>query len=433
MQPLAVALFACGLPLTASAQEEGGLRVGLTYSERLLRDEDDTSLRSDLGLELSAQTRRQKLAFALSGRLDKPFDDGLKGRWEDPRLSLSYGLESRQSALDFDVRYNRSDINSLVDIGTLTNPTLVLDEGMRETLSTRLGLEFGREAPFGGRLSLGYAETNYLDTISPTLLDSVTRDGALTLRFEIDPRIIARTTFSISDQDRDGGVDVRTEKISAGAALLITQSLSADVEIGWTRVTRSGGVPRSTSDGLTYGLALQQEVPNGDYRLGLSSDINENGRRTTLRVDRSMELRDGALSFGVGLSRNNTGSTSPLYALSYSKDLPRGSLTADLQQSYNTSSTGAETRNTRAELKLQQDLTLRDQLNTTLALRETETEGTSGSTRRLDLGFDYTRALTGDWSLIGGWTHSRRTAASGRVDIDDTLFIGLKTALEWRP
>ena len=105
----------------------------------------------------------------------------------------------------------------------------------------------GRAARFGATLSLGYAQTDYFDTTSTTVLDSDTVDGSLRLRVEIDPRITGRAALTLSDLNRDGGTDVRRETFSVGAALAVTPVLDAEIDIGTTRVTQSGAVPRKVT------------------------------------------------------------------------------------------------------------------------------------------------------------------------------------------
>jgi len=217
------------------SEDDSGLALTLSYTEQLLWDDGDASARSDLGLSLTSETRTQRLAFSLDAGLEKTASNGLRGSWEDPTARFSYALERRNSALSFDASYRRNDVDSLVFSEDLGDGTLVLDEGQRETVTADLGFEFGREAPFGGTLSLGYAETNYLDTTSTSLLDSTTDTASLGLRFDIDQRTQARLTFDHSDLNRDGGTDVRRRTLSAGATTDITKTLVADLDLGHTR------------------------------------------------------------------------------------------------------------------------------------------------------------------------------------------------------
>ena len=417
------------------SEDDSGLALTLSYTEELLWDDGDASARSDLGLSLISETRTQRLAFSVEGGLEKTASNGLRGTWEDPAAIFSYALDRRNSALTLDASYRRNDVDALVFSEDLGDGTLVLDEGQRETITAGLGFELGREARFGATLSLRYAETNYLDTTSTSLLDSTTDRATLGLRFDIDRRVSARLTLDHSDLNRDGGTDVRRRTLSAGATVDVTKTLVADLDLGQTRIVRDGSSPRDVDEGVYYRLALSEERPNGTLSGSLVSDIDENGRRSTARIDRSMDLPRARLTFGFGLSRHdNSDKTRPLYAFSYAQDLKRGQFSASLDQSFSTSSVGQETLNSRLRLSLSQDLTANSVLSGSLSLRDADVLGAAGDdVRQMDLTLNYSHDLTEDWTLVGGYTHSRRVRDSGNDDIDDRVFIGLRTAVTWRP
>lgn len=431
---VACAALSPGMVLSQQQQQSqdvpGGLELSLTFTERLLWDDGDASARSDFGFGLMSETRTQRFALTLDASLDKTASGGLDAEWVEPSATLSYSTQSRNTVLAFDASYRRADADSQV----LDDGILVLDEGEREDLRTSLALEFGREALFGGTLRLGYSETNYLDTTSTSLINSDTYTTAVGLRFDIDPRISARLNFDLSDLDREGGIDVRRETLSAGVTLDVTKALVADFDLGHTRVIRTGTVPRDETDGLYYQVALRQEMVNGTLSGSLISNIDENGRRTTARVDRALDLPRASLSFGFGLSRDDdTDKTRPLYAINYSQDLPRGQFSIALDQAFSSTSTGIETLNSRLTLSARQELTSLSVLSGSLSLRESDVLGVADDTTQIDLTLNYAQSLTEDWDLVGGYTHTRRMRDNGNDDIDDVVFIGLRTTLAWRP
>lgn len=430
-----VTICAAGHVSAQSTQEPAGLETAFTYTERLLWDDGDTFARSDLGFSLTADTRRQSFALSLDGALEKDLDNGLKTTFEDPQARLNYQIESRNTALSFDAHYLRTDVDSLAFDEDLGSGTLVLEEGQRETARSNLRLEFGREAPIGATVALGYRETDYFDTTSTSLLDSTTQSVDVGLRMDVDRRISTRLTYALNDLNREGGVDSRRETFSLGATLDVTQALTADIDIGQSELVRSGSVARDASDGLYVRLALNQDRRNGTLRGSVVSNIDENGRRTTARVDRRMELRNGTLGFGFGLSESDTtGKTRPLYALNYAQDLPRGEFSVALDQVFSSTSTGSETLNSRLQLSLSQALTSLSSLNGTLTFRDSDVLSAGGTdSSQLNLDLSYAHVLTDDWSLVGGYTHSRRMRDSASDDIDDQIYIGLRTTLAWRP
>lgn len=421
------------VPLGLAAQDESGGIGELRFGEKLLWQDDELKLRSDLGFFYSSQTRRQSFLIDMYGGVDITESDGLENGLQDPRLLLDYGLENRNSALDLALRYRRSDINSLVFDEDLIDPPEVLDDGTRTDASARLGLELGREAPFGAEMSLGYASGTYSDTTSPSLQDSEEVDGFLRLRFDITSRIRANTTYFMSDLDRDGGIDVRTETLSVGVAMIISPVLETQVDIGTTRVIQTGTVPRTVDEGPFLALGAIRALNNGALNGSLISDLDENGRRTTLEFARELELPAGFLSFGAGLSQGSGSSDlQPLLSFGYERDLPRGNFGIDLSQRFRTDSAGNEVLDSLLAMRVQQELTPRDRLSAAVRVRNSNQTG-GVDTRFAGIGFDYSRDLTEDWAFVSAYEHTRRTQGTGGEDSDDTFFIGLSTALQWRP
>lgn len=441
----ALCCLGAGLPAPAPAQQsQGGLSAQFTYSEQLVAEDTGDNLRSDLGFFLSTATRAQRFEFDIGAGLEKRFSDGrLEGDIVDPRLRLFYGLENRNTALSFDASYREVEIsqlvleNSFLDDPTLVvdEPTLVLDEGTRASASVALGLEFGRAAPFGGTVSLRHAETRYSDTQSTGLLDSEQESAELRLRFDINPLVTGRTVLSVTDLDRDGGVDTRTEQMGVGASMAFNKTLTGEFDIGTTRVEEGGSVPRSVRDGTFYSIGLVQDRPNGSLSGSLNSNIDENGRRTTLRVDRVLELPEAQLRFGLGASRDeDTGSTDPLYSVSYNQNLPRGSFSAGLEQSFGTDTQGDETLDTRLRLALSHELTPVSSLSARFSVRDTATGSAfTTDTRQVNVGLDYSHALNRDWALVAGFSHTRQDRADGTRDTDDRLYLGLRLTEIWQP
>ncbi len=433
-----VAALSLGLwPVSGVSQDtSGGLIADLTFSELLVWDDGISTLRSDLGFGLSSKTNTQEFALNFGAGLDKSYDnDELNADVIDPRASLFYAIESRNTRFEFDASYRKDDIDTLTALDVLGETAFVLDEGDREDTSFGLSYEFGRDAPFGGVLRYDYDKIEYTDTISSTLLDSERNQASLRLRFEINTAVTARAVFRVSELDRVGGIDIDRQSIGAGASIAINEASTLDFELGHTEVTQSGSVARSSEDGLYYTLAYTTDLPNGNIRASLRSNINESGRRTTARVDRKMDLPRGSLSFGAGLSQNDvTNDTNPLYSVSYTHDLPRGAFTASFRQAFSSTNAGDETLDSRLSLNYQQELTNLSNFSAGMSFRDTNVlEGTSSDAEQLNLNLNYAHEITKDWSAIAGYTHVRRESDSGSNSTDDEVFIGVRTSLQWRP
>lgn len=442
---LALCVLCAEFATQARAQQGqgGGLRAGLTYSEQLVSEDSDTNLRSDIGFTLSSITRRQRFSLELGTGLEKRLTGGsFEGDVVDPRVQLSYGIENRNTALNFDAAYREATISRLVleentqDVDpAVQTPTLVLDEGRRGTASLAMGLEFGRASRFGGTARLRHVQTRYSDTRATGLVDSDQRSANLNLRFNINPQLTGRAILSLSEIDRDGATDTRTRQVGIGAGMVLNKTLTADVEIGINEVTQSGAVPRNTRDGVYYRLALTQERPNGTLSGSLTSDFDQNGRRTSLRIDRSLSLPEAQLRFSIGASRKeSSGGVEPLFGLSYDQNLPRGSFSADLEQRFGSDTLGGETRESRLRLGFTQELSEISRLSTNFSLRDTDSgSGLNSRTRQTNIGFDYSRNINRDWALFAGFAHSRQERNGGARTTDDRLFVGVRLTRDWKP
>lgn len=430
------AAIVAALPVLAQqGQDGGGLSARLGYSELLVAEDGDTSLRSDLDFALTSRTRSQSFSAILGGSFDKQAS-GI--RLEDPRLSLSYGQETANASFDISAQYRRQELDDAFGFAPTAIPgddPLLLDQGTRETLNVSTGMSFGDAAPFGGTLTLSYAQSNFLDATATAQSDSETLSGALRLRFDHSAKISQFVALTASDVDREIGTDVRSTSLSTGVNLIITPTLTATAELGHTRVERSGDGPRSTEDGFLVRLGLTAERPNGTVGLQFNSDLSENGRRSNLLLDRALQLPRGNLSAGIGVSQDDESSDlEPLYRLDFSHELPRARFTANLSQAFSTSTAGVEQLDSRLSLSLQQQLSTVSNFSASLNLQDSNQFGTdSVDSERVSVNLEYSQQLTQHWDLTAGVAHSRTKRSTGPEETDERIFVGLRTALEWRP
>lgn len=418
----------------AMAQDTGGVEANLTFSQGLIySDRDGTFGRTNLGFGLTSNSRSQNLGFNLSGALEQDFDDGFSTQVVNPRASLSYGIESRQTAVTTNLSYRTSDADGFVSEPGGLPEDLILDDGTREDMNAAVGLNFGREMRFGGAVNLGYRETAYSDTVSTDLVDSHKVNIGLNLSFEIDRRITATLGYSWSETDRDNNRDVLNENLSAGAQLAVTPTLDANVSVGQSRVTVTNGGVDTVTEGLSYNVGLTQDRPVVALRFSLSSDLSEAGRRTTVTVGGTFETQRGEFVADVGLSEGSDIEIRPLLTLHYSEDLPRGSYSVALDQRFNTDADGDETLNRRLRLNWRQDLAPTSSLASSLTYQITDVLGMGDDAARLELGLTYRQDLTEDWAFTTSYTHSLVNQDGLSTTQENEIFIGLETSVGWRP
>lgn len=431
------------VPVYTAAQQQqsgGGLSVLLDYSEQLVIEDSDNetdnedSLTSSLDLSLRSITRQQTLSFDIGGNLEKPLSDLGDTDFTEPRLTFLYGIESRNTAFQASALYREAEISRLTAVDILGETALVLADGDREDLRLSARLEFGRASPFGGSVAVARTETSYSGPGTQNLFDSESHAADVALRFNIDPRITGRAVFSLNDLDRDGGRDVRSTRAGLGASLAISETLTSEIEVGTTRIEQGGFGTESSTRGAYYTLGLVQNLPNGNLRGSLGSDISENGRRTTLQVDRQFIRKRDQLSFGVGLSQDDDSDTlNPLYSFAYSRPLKRGSIAASLEQTFGTNNAGDERLDTRLNLSVRQELTPLSSVAAVFNVRDASVPGEGvGDQQQINVGLDYTRTLTDDWQMVAGYSHSRQDRLNG-TERDNRIYLGLRLRREWRP
>ncbi|MDO6736068.1 hypothetical protein Q4555_15415 [Octadecabacter sp. 1_MG-2023] len=433
--PAAVVLTALSGP--AFAQDSGGLNANLSFSQGLVSSsEDGTYGQTNLGFTLSNVTPVQDLQFEISTGLEEQLSGGFDAEIVDPALSLSYGIENRQSALDISAKYARSDVDSFTESDDPLSSVLVLDTGTRESSGVSLGYTFGREKLFGGAFSTSYNTTSYSGTTDTDLVD-VERIGAgLDLRFEITPRIAATLGYNFSDTNRTGdGLDVRSTDVQAGVDLTVSETLNAAVSVGFDTVTSTDSTGATEQeDGFVFAFNLSQDRPNGALSFNLNSTVTETGRRSDVSVANTFETRKGGeFSGSVGLTVDDNGNTNPLYAVSFSESLRRSSYSVYLNQNITSNDLGEDALNTRVGADYTHVLTATTEFQTGLDYQATDYQGNSDDTSRFDISLGISHELTQDWSVSSRYTYSVENEDGQARDTDSRLFVGLETNFGWRP
>lgn len=419
--------------------ETGRPLLALTLSERLAwKDGDDLTLDEEgltattgLALSLSTATPVSDLKFDLGAGYRQNLSNGRSDLYQ-PRLTLTYGRESPASSLDFDLSFRQDDIDSTFLDDDLDIDVVRSGTGTRNAFATGLGFAFGRDAPFGGSLDLDYRSRTYTDTDDPGLLDREYYRGRGRLDFRIDPRITAFVQGTRSESDYDGGRDELYRNLAAGAELDVTQTLSADLILGYSRITESGSVPEDTQEGPSFEIALTEARPNGVWTASFDTDINTSGqRRDTARIGREMALPRGSLAASAGLSRSESDSLSPLYALSYTHERPRSVFDVSLDQVFTTDDDGDEVLNSRLNASWLQLLTELASIEAGLVFRSTDYLGDGGEDdTALDLNLTYRHSIARDWDIVGGYTHRIDDDGSGR-DRSDEIYLTIEKSF-WR-
>ncbi|MFO8126420.1 hypothetical protein [Yoonia sp.] len=418
---------------TAQAQDAGA-QVGLSLTPGLSYEDEDSRARLGFGATFDSNTRRQQFSAGFDGAFESGYDD-ITDSLRAPRLTLSYGIESRATAVNASLSYRRDKISALVVDDDLSSDLLVIGTGQRADLDTRASLTFGRDAPFGGTFDLGYRERSYLDTVDPTLLDENTASAGLSLRFVIDRRLTATLSAQGSETDVDApGTDLQRVSANAGLNMAVNAALTASLILGRTRITETGLLGTDTTEGGSATLSATQDMPDGAVSGRISSDVTTAGRLTTLRIDRSLDLPRGTLNFGAGLGQLDSDDLQTLARMSWSDESPRAQYGVTVDRALAVDRDGDSAINSQISLSWQQELDQISSFGAGLSLRDTDRlDPGRADSRQTNLSLTYRRDLTQDWGLRTSYTH-RWSSETGAADTDDyTVFLGFERGFQWRP
>ena len=430
---LSLGLTSALITPSLAQEDSGGFQARLTFGERFEWSDSETVLLSRLNFEGSTETRNQSLNFSIGGALETDLSDGGRTDFSDPNASLAYEIQNSNTLVSFGLSYKSQDIERLSLEDELDPSTGFLDTGEREDIRANIGFQFGREAPFGGSFSYGIVETNYNDIVAANLFDQKRETTNLDFRLRFDPRILGTVSLNRSDVDRDGGVDTLTQRATFGVDFDISKTLTASAIIGRTKIKTSGTTPSTSEQATNFAFALNADRPNGTLSGSISSDIDENGRRSDAIITRALELPRGSLRLGVGASRDgDTSKTRPIYEVTYAHELPRGEYKIDGQSQFSSNSAGNEVLSNRISLQWSRVLNSLSRISTDFTWRKSNIIDAAGNdTRATELGISYSRNLNEKWTLKSGYQYKRRSSSSGETDKDNTLFVELSTIVDW--
>ncbi|MEM6388218.1 MAG: hypothetical protein AAF825_00100 [Pseudomonadota bacterium] len=425
---------------------EGQLTVGqrLEYendSGTTRTSDEGMSSQTSLGLNVTTETRTQRLSFGLSGNLRAK----LSGTSADddvelltPRATLSYAMEARGAALTLNGGYQRSDIDDSTFLSDPLDPDsdIVTGEGDRARLTLSTELELGRDAPFGATFSYFRGETRYSGTVDPSLVDIETDEFGLDLRFDINEQLQMTLEFDSERTDAAGpGSNDRDEdRVRLGMRYDLRPDLQVTAGLSYTEIETDDNAGTITStDGLGYDLGLTREVLNGTYGLSFSESETVNGKRRQFFINRDLSYARGELSLQAGLTKTDGLSTEPLISAtaSYEIDAVSG-LNLSLSQSSNVNDNNEESINTRLSLGYNRDLSDLSTFSADFSLVDRNAQtGAGADTTSTRINLQYNYELGDGLNLTSGYRYTK-TEETGQPDEKNTvLFLGLEKTFDF--
>lgn len=368
---------------------ESGRNVDLTVPEG---GQSTTSV-TRLSFSAVSRTPLDVLEFTASGALVLENSDDTDG------------FELQPTRPDFAIRYTREVPNALFSVGAQYRRDVIdaFDDGLdggdlggtRTDYGADLRLETGRTAPLGFAFTTSFLRTEYDDTTDPDLTDT-------------DTLLVGAETV------------LRFSEVTLGRAGL-----------GYER-EQDRDLPGTASEALTASVGLTIAMPNGEATadLRLRSDDDEGGR-TSFEIGRTVALPAASVSARLGVTKGDGSGTDVIGGLTWSQELPRGSVEVLLERTvgYDDDVDGTVT-GTNFSVSLAHEINAFSSMG--LAVFYGVSDEPTERIELFEVAATYRYALTEDWGLDSGVRYRERQDSDGRSE-SPFLFVALSRGFEFRP
>ncbi|MQY44120.1 hypothetical protein GG681_15855 [Epibacterium sp. SM1969] len=422
-----------GISLSQSLRVTDNIRLNEESQGTTTAAETELSFGYRFGSGLQSLTLRGDAVARLQDDPVLGSDAGLN----DLNFDLEYLRQSANARLQLQAQYLRTDLlfNDPLEQDDLTEEDLGDNTGRRNTITTGLEFETGLQSTVGLRLAVQQQDERYSDVIDPDLFDTDTRSATLTVPVRFSEHTEARLIYFNSRYDAEDLV--RTERDSERLTIGLSHALSPisrlSFDVGHSEVvetfdSRPGFEDRET--GAVYNIVWDRDLANGALQASYSSNITQEGRRSTFQIERVLSLPDGSLTVSLGASDGRNSSPRPIGAINWRKQNGRSNFSADLSRNSIVSTTTSEvTETTRLNLLYGLELTTLSSLNFGLRYANiSELNGPVDEEDRRRASFDVSlnRQVTEDWDLVTGYQFSHARRDTGSSGNSNALFFTLK-------
>lgn len=431
------------------------VRTGLIVSDNFEGEEDpagtSTISQTDLTFGFDSETKTQGLSIRLGTRVEYgevPDEVDFRQGRSDPFLTVGYQLSNKTARLNFDASYRERD-NGFTTIDTLTideegqiisGDDLVIDEGTRRDLNVSMGYETGVGGPVGLRVRLNWGTTTFADTLNADLNDVLRLGGEAILRTSLSRTTDLSFNTRFNFREEDDEVNTTETNWSYGLSLRsqvnpsLTLTAGLNHAVSESETTTDGETITDRNEGPTFSFGLEKAVKNGSYGAQLSSQISTTSNFTTLRFTRSLGLRTGSIEAMVGATFDDENNVFGIGRLAVTQRTKSGQLTGLLEQSVNTSDDDDDELVSR--LGLSYAYTLSKVSNLALSANYTAVDDLSDDgvdQQQSTVSLSYNQALSRDWSLTTGVSHSVSRSSDRDAIIENRVFANVGRRFSLRP
>lgn len=396
-----------------------------------------------LSFGLDYQTPLDRFGLIASGVLRAVNGPGAESGFDDQRLGLNYIRDGAQAGFKFSTRYRQKDIQFLRlrdfedETGQIELPPDADDlagTGTRESYRTEAAFEFGREAPFGGSLTVTNLILDYSDTTDPSLFDRDRTNLAGDLRLQLTPVLegVLGSNYRLYDAQDAPATQRDTLTNFVGVNWEMSPILRLEAQLGHTTIdTEEFGLTTRT-DGMEYLLRLVRDMPNGTISTGVQQVVTDDGDVRSFDVSRSLEMPLGVFEASIGVADADFSGTEIIGSLNWFQDLPSGEINAQFQRFMDYD----ESRGSvflRTAFLLGYVHQINDISSLVFDAGYTLKDGADNETERANFTAAYQHSLTEDWALRTGYTYRMRdTQTIDRAD-SHSVFVSIGREFTLRP
>ncbi len=440
-------------PQQGGAGTSGGVQVDIGVSTSLKTDSNFSltpgkslgrSNISDTQLTfgLSSVTSAYDFSLISSGVLR--FAD-IPGRsvagFEDPTTRLRFVADSADSRLTLTGSYRSVDREFLdpfqIEQEQQQLGSLVGNGGTLRATNLGLTYDIGLNAPLGFTFDLSHDKNDYSNVASTAIFDTETNRAAVTGRLRFSQVAVGRVQAAQTKYEAADSVLTHrtTTDYVMGVSYDINPVLNLDAQIGHTNVDTTTTSGTSVVSGLTGAFTLTKTLPNGSVFGTLTSNTNQNGRRTTLSVGRGLQFPTGTVNASVGVTQGDIGSASWVASLQYDQQLLADQITLSFDRSASTNTLNQEIVDTRLSAAYNHNINPSSQLNLTLDWGRSEDNSNTGvpTIELTNLQAAYSRDLTADWKMSGGVLLRNRKETGLPSANSTSFFLTLDRNFSFRP
>ncbi len=459
-----IALGASGMIIPPSlAQDSEGNGVEMTFGvgQRFERDsnltlipggEKATTLSvTNLSFGFLSETKVDTLSFGVSTALravNGPDTSGTDTSFDDLNAQLSFARDVEHSALSVSTRYNSAnikfiqplvgiidedgdivfpdDLDALEGTGTRVsyglNTSLVLKRGMRD-LAFRAGIS-GLKYDTATAANLFDNKRSYLGVTAGFIISPVL-DGSLSYDNSI---------YSASNTTQ---TDRTTNSVSAGLAYAMSKTVSLRGSLGYSNTETDEGIgparATTTQEGYTTGVGLNVERPNGAININLETGIDQNGRRNSFDIGRTLSFPQGNLGFSIGLTEDDQNNVNTTTSANWSQELPSGNLTVRLQRGIIVNNDDENRLISFVSANYSHPINSLSSLNFNGSYSGSQDTGGGNSVKQANLSTSYSHAVTQDWNLNTGYTYRMRNTTTTSSADSHAIFLSVGRSFSISP